>query len=287
MPTALTNMTIPDMDDFESTDKEGMWQNVIDSLTTCDTAISRAQAKIAVYGSDGTFKANYTTIDLAVAALASGDKIVLQPGTYTLTAACNITKPNISIIGIGEVEIVGAVGADYCFKTVMGALSATAGLTFSNLSITHDDDATQVGIQIDNTSATKKINLYVNDVDFNTDGGNSIDVDHADADNAIRVYVKRGTIEGAVNFSTKNAGDRLRFSKATVRGGVVTSTDDIDLEVLLDHCIVLHQGISGGHANQRIIAINCASETDADPNVYALYDADDNQGNGTDQIIGS
>jgi len=242
---------------------------------------------INVHGSDGMFKASYATIDLAVAALVAHDILIIKSGSYTLGASCVISKHGVKIIGDGEVEITGGVGADNCFSIVLGAQASTAEITFKNLTINHDDDASQIGIQINNTAMTKKLNVYVVDCEFGTGGGNSIDVDHADTSNAIRLYVDRSLIEGAVNMVTADAGDRIRFNYCTVRGGVVTDAGNFDLEMLFNHCIVLHGGISGGHSNQRCIYINCVSETDADPNVYALVDGDDNVGSATDQIIGS
>lgn len=228
----------------------------------------RTDGAIAVYGSDGTYKASYTTINLAVAALATGDILKIKSGSYTLTAACDISAKNCKIIGEGDVTIVAAAAADYAFKIVLGALTATTEVTFENLTIDHGDDATQVGIQINNTSATKKINVYINDVDFESDGGNSIDVDHADADNAIRVYCKGCTTEGPVNLVCANGGDRFRFSYGNLRGGLVSDAGNVDAEILIAWSTFLLNGITGGHANQRAIFIASASETDADPNVY-------------------
>jgi hypothetical protein len=246
-----------------------------------------ALGNISVHDASGKFKASYATIDLAVAGLVANDILIIKSGAYTLTSALNITKPGVKIIGEGSVEITGFAGADYCFKTVLGALTATAEITFKNLNIIHTDDASQVGIQVDNTSATKKLNVYVDDCTFETDGGNSIDIDHADTSNAVRVYGNRCTVEGPVNMVTADNGDRMRFDVCTLRGGVVTDAGNFDLEMLFKDSIILHGGISGGHSNQRCIFVNCVSETDADPNVYALVDGDDNVGSATDQIIGS
>ncbi len=246
-----------------------------------------ALGNISVYDSTGKFKASYATIDLAVAALVANDLLIIKSGSYTLSAGVNITKPGVKIIGEGIVEITAAAAADYAFKTVLGALTSTAEITFKNINIDHGDDSSQVGIQINNTSATKKLNVYVDDCDFESDGGNSIDIDHADTSNAIRLYCNRCTFEGAVNMVTADAGDRMRFDVCTMRGGVVTDAGNFDLEMLFKDCIILHGGISGGHSNQRCIYVNCVSETDADPNVYALVDSDDNVGSATDQIIGS
>jgi hypothetical protein len=242
---------------------------------------------ISVYGSDGAFKASYATIDLACAALVAHDILTIKSGEYTLSASCVISKHGVKIIGDGDVQINGGVGADNCFSIVLGAQTSTAEITFQNININHTDDASQVGIQINNTAMTKKLNVYIDDCDFESDGGVSVDIDHADTSNAIRLYCNRCVFEGAINMVTADAGDRMRFDVCTMRGGVVTDAGNFDLEMLYKDCIIKHGGISGGHSNQRCIYVNCVSETDADPNIYALVDGDDNVGSATDQIIGS
>ncbi|MCK9600441.1 MAG: hypothetical protein M0R06_15455 [Sphaerochaeta sp.] len=223
---------------------------------------------IGVYGSDGALKASYATIDLAVAGLANDDILMLKPGEYTLTAAVDITKTGIQIIGEGAVTIIGAAAADYCFKTVFGAISSTKSITFKNITLDHGDDATQQGIRIENTSATGRINVYLDNVSGESDGGDTLHVDHAAAGAAIRLYATGGTYEGPVNFTVKNTDDRIRFEGSTLRGGLVTSADDIAMEILLERCKVLYHGVTGGHASQLLYAMYCLSETDANPNVY-------------------
>ncbi|MFA5323429.1 MAG: hypothetical protein WC373_12220, partial [Smithella sp.] len=243
------------------------------------------EGNINVYASTGLFRASYASIDLAVAALVANDVLAIRSGSYTLVGACDIEVPGVKIVGDGLVEIIGASGADYCFKTVLGALTATAEVTFKNISIDHGDDATQVGIQVDNTSATKKINVYLTDCDFESDGGNSVDIDHGDTSNAIRLYSNNCVFEGPINAVVADNGDRFRFHGCTLRGGLVTSAGDFDAEILLRDCIVLHEGITGGHANQRLIAAGCLSETDADPNVYAALGTSDAAGSHTELLL--
>jgi hypothetical protein len=244
---------------------------------------------VAPYGSDsranGSFESPYASINAAVAAVTTTKKtILIMSGDYTLTAACDITK-QCSIIGIGVVNITAAAEADYAFKTVLGALSSTNEIRFSNLNIEHSDDATQVGIQLDNTSATKKIICYIDNVSFGSDGGNSIDVDQGDANNAIRVYMS-GTgqeVEGPVNISVKNNGQRLRAFGYSFIGGIVTSADAVACEIRLNSCGVLHEGVTGGNAAQTVTAIGCYSDNDS--GTYAVLDTADLAGSHTENII--
>lgn len=240
---------------------------------------------ISVYGSDGALKKSYTTIDLAIAALANDDILKIKAGSYTLSAACDITATGVKIIGEGPVTIVGAAGADYCFKTVFGAITSTKGITIENINFDHGDDATQQGLLIDNVDATGRINVYLTDVSGESDGGDTIHVEHTASAASVRLYVTGGTFEGPVNFAVKNTDDRIRFEGSTLRGGLVTSADNIAMEIELWNCKVLHQGVTGGHSSQLAYAMYCISETDANPNVYAALDSNDLAGSHTESVL--
>jgi hypothetical protein len=213
-------------------------------------------------------KVFYATIDAAVAAAVANDVIVIESGDYTLVGPVDITKPGISIIGDGNVTINGAPLADYCFRITLGVLKSTAGITIANLTINHSDDATQMGIQIVNTGATKKINLYLSDVEFGSDGGDSIHQYHGDLTAAIRIYCIRCTTEGPVNLVVGNAGDRFRFAYGNLRGGLVSDAGAYAAEILIAWSTLLLNSITGGASQQRVIFVACVTETDADPNVY-------------------
>lgn len=244
-----------------------------------------SDGNISVYGSDGAFKASYLTIDLAVAGLATNDILKIKAGSYTLSNAVSITKAGVQIIGEPGTTIVGASGADYCFKIVLGAITSTKEITIKNITFDHGDDATQQGLLVDNASATGRVNVYLENVSGESDGGDTIHVDHSAAGAAIRMYVSGGTFEGPVNCTTKNTDDRFRFEGSTLRGGLVTSTDDIAMEILLERCKVLHAGVTGGHASQLLYALYCLSETDANPNVYAALDTSDLAGSHKEQVL--
>ena len=253
---------------------------------TCNVNINvfGEEGNVNIFGSTGLFKASYASIDLAVAAITSGDIVKIKSGEYTLAAGCDIPY-TCKIIGDGDVVINGGSGADYCFKSVLGAITSTAEITFKNLHIEHSDDATQVGIQLDNTSATSKINCYLHDVSFGSDGGNSIDVDEPVATDAIRVYMyaKGHEVEGPVNISVKNDGTRFRAFGASLIGGLVTSADAVAAEITLKHCGILHEGVTGGNAAQTVNVIACYSDNDG--GTYAAVDTADLAGSHTENII--
>ncbi len=273
--------SIPDGKEFG-----GMGESVQTSMNQIAALLDAAASAISIYGSDGVFKASYSTIDLAVAAAVADDIVAIKPGSYTLSGAVNITKAGVHIMGTAPgVTIVGAAGADYCFKTVLGALGATKTVYFSNFTLDHGDDSTQIGIEIANVSATGRINVEIKDVSFESDGGNSIQSDHSVSTSSIRVYVTGGTFEGPVNFVVNNTDDRIRFEGSTLRGGLVTGTTNVAMEIELWNCKVLHEGVTGGHSSQLLYAAYCISETDANPNVYAAMDTNDLAGSHTESLL--
>lgn len=215
------------------------------------------------YG-DGSKNRPYKTIAKAVSVESPTRKtILLESGDYTADKI-DITVSGTKIRGLGEVNINGAVGAAYCFKTV-----GDNSLTMKNLNINHNANNTQIGIQIINTGATAMTYVYLDDVNFGSIGGKSIDIDNVVTGQAIRCYCERCTTQGPVNIVVKNDRDRFRFSYGNLRGGLVTDSGNYDAEILIAWSTFKANGITGGHANQRAIFIASASETDADTNVYA------------------
>ena len=248
---------------------------------------------VAKYGSDeysngrmGDIDCPYASIDAAVAAMtATKNTVIVLPGSYNLSDVVTCSISGGQIIGIGKPTIVAAEGKDAGFVVAMAATAGTKEFTFDNLCIDHSDDNAQVGIQVDNVAMTAKLNLYLNDLEFNSDGGNSLDVDHAATDDAIRVYANRSGFEGPVNADVGDDADRFRFEDCTLRGGLVTNDGKFEAEIMCKNCIIKHEGITGGHASQKLILLGCYSETDADPNVYDYIDTNDAKGSHTASII--
>lgn len=248
-----------------------------------ETQENEADSAISIYGSDGAFKASYSTIDLACAALADEDILKIKAGEYTLTSAIDISALDVQINCEKGVKIYGLEGADYVFKTVFGAISSTKGFTFDGGYIKHR--STQEGIVIENTSATGRINATINNVEFDSSGADSIAVPHAAAGAAIRLRVNDCVLEGQLSFTVKNTDDQCRIKRSELMLGLVTSTDNIAMEVSLRDCLVLHEGVTGGHSSQLLYVMGCFTETDANPNVYCEFDTSDAAGDHTNSLI--
>jgi len=238
---------------------------------------------VAKYGSDeysngrmGDIDCPYASIDAAVAAMTdTKNTVIVLPGSYTLSDEVTCSISGGQIIGIGKPTIVAAKDKDAGFVVAMDATKGTKQFTFDNLCIDHSDDATQVGIKVDNEAMTAKLILYLNGIEFNSNGGNSLDVDHTVDTDAIRVYANRSGFEGPVNAEVGNDADRFRFEDSTLRGGLATNDGEFEAEIMCKNCIIKHEGITVGDAKQRLFLLGCYSETDDDPNEYAYIDAAD------------
>lgn len=239
------------------------------------------------YTADGSEAKPYKTLAAAWAALtATRNSIRLKAGTYTTVAATPLALPahDVKVRGEGAMDdvVIESNGAAV-FNRAAGALTGTTSYTWDNLTIEHGD--TYKGIVIDNTSATKKIILSLDGVEF---GGsaNAIDVaTHGDASNGVRLYVNdnRGReIEGPVSFVVGNDGDIIRIKNAVLSGGLVTGTSATVMEITLQNCEVLHEGVTGGNAAQVLNVISCHSRTGA---TIAAFDTSDAAGSHTENIL--
>jgi hypothetical protein len=227
---------------------------------------------VATYGSDsrgnGSFESPYRTVEMAVSKITSTKlTVVLMPGAYTMATRVDITVNNTAIIGMGGVTINGTECTTYCFKTIFGTSNGSKTFTMQNLELNH---GSKVGIQIENTGATAKVILELKDVDFEEDGGNSLDIDRAGATGqAVRVYADRCYFEGPINMVVKDNGDRLRLKNCTLDSGIVTDAGAYTAEILLHACIFKVNTITGGATQQIVYFSACSTNTAASVDVYA------------------
>jgi len=237
------------------------------------------------YVADGSFLAPYTTVGGAVAALtAARSTILILPGEYTETASLSLPLFDCALIGVGVssvVKIEAAVAITSLVDISPDTLTGTTTYFLKNLYL-DNGETSQVGVQVDNADAGKKIIVQIQDCEF-SDGGNAIDVDHDGASDAVRLYIDRCYIEGALNYDVGNNGDRIRCLDCQLIGGLVTSADATTCEILLQSCRVLHEGVTGGNAAQTVNVAACISDDDA--GTYAAFDTDDLAGSHTESIL--
>jgi hypothetical protein len=212
---------------------------------------------------------NYSTISAAMAAAAAGDTIFLGPGTYTE----DVTWSNASGVTLqakhpGTVTI-EAVTA-FAVSINPAAASGTWSATIRGIGLSHGDGL--VGLQVDNANVGKRINLYLVEMDIESETAtdHAIDVNRSgSASDAIRIYAtgSGNTIEGLVHYITESTDDRVRFWGYRLVGGFECSGAIVN-ELTFVCCGILTSGLTVASENVYNL-IACYNETDANPNVHA------------------
>lgn len=202
---------------------------------------------------------------------ASRTEVVMDAGEYDEAAA--VVWPSVSGVTVtgsgGSVVISSSASISHVIGINPAAATGTWSATLNNVEIDHGD--TYIGIQVNNTSVGKRINLYLKDVTGSGEG-TFLDIDRAGAaGDAIRLYVDgRGhTFEGLVTVVTENVEDRFRFKGYRLIGGL-TVVGAVACEVALISCGVKASGLTVDGAN-KLTNIHSWYETDANPNIYTAF----------------
>jgi hypothetical protein len=222
-----------------------------------------------VEGSDtdgfGTWELPYKTLTKALSMVdANHPNIVLLPGAYE--EAAMIVWPSItgiSVTGLGPVTITN-IGAGAAVIDIHPYFSdSTLEVTLKDITIV---TAAQIGLQIDNAHMSKKLNVYLDGVDFEADStGDSISVTNTVTTQAIRLYAKGCSFEGLVHIESLNAGCRNRFTNCDFIGNL-TTTGAVVSEVALLGCVLVADATIDG--TQHYNTIGCVHRSDADPAMY-------------------
>jgi len=121
--------------------------------------IRAGQATIVV-AQDGSGDAE--TIQEGIDLIPDGGGVVyVKEGTYNLTAKIEITKSNVSIVGVGKataIKITTGISAIYA--------SAKHGLLIENLFIDGADSINSKGIEIQNCNESRIQNNWISDCEF-------------------------------------------------------------------------------------------------------------------------
>jgi hypothetical protein len=217
----------------------------------------------------------YATITLAMAAAAANDIILLGPGTYTedvtWSSANNVT---LQALLPGTVTVTAVTA----FAVSVNPAAATSTWTFTIRDITLSHGTGLVGLLINNTNVTKRINAMLDNVDIESQTATdaAIDVNRGGTSaHAIRIYATGhgNTIEGLVDYITESTDDRVRFWGYRLIGGI-TITGAIVMEVTFVNCGIKTSGETYGTGNVSN-HFGCYNETDANPNVHTVVADDD------------
>lgn len=240
----------------------------------------------------GTKESPLLTITAAFALCTSiRTNVHVGPGVYSETN--ELTWPAVSgvkLMGSGkwttEIELASGHGDDQVINVAPGAQSSTFEMWIMDMRINHDESGLD-GILLNNTSMTKKLNVYLKAVggDADSDSDKFITLTHGDTGNAIRVYwsgPRNGEVDGAIFWSAKNASDRLYIENAYLMGGIEFSGDNIAATLRLKDCVVKHEGVTGGHAATLVTTMSSFSLTGT---TFAALDGDDIAGSFSGELI--
>jgi len=235
------------------------------------------------YTEIGSFANPFKTIFAAMAAARSDPlktKMMILPSRYEIDANLVLPNNSFSIIGVGDpidardTWIEGVAGATALFDIQPDTLISTAVYNFENLYL-DNGETDQVGIQVDNTNAAKKIVLRLRNVAIEA-GGNGIDVDHDLGSEGVCIYADDCFFEGNIVFDCGNDDDRLYFRDCFFDEAIVDTTgDNTTLKLRAIGCVVPHAAwaTNGGQTSQLCMCMGCYAMTDK--TTYAALDTNE------------
>ena len=118
------------------------------------TKVTKQDDKVKIV--DGV---QYTTIQAAIDALpATGGKVFIPEGTYTITSQINIDKDNVTLEGAGKGTIIYSTSDITLIRAYQ-----RSGITIKNLTVEHSSNSTitRIGISLERSSKSKIINCWI------------------------------------------------------------------------------------------------------------------------------
>ena len=213
-------------------------------------------------------------LEAAIAAQKAKQIIEIEAGVYQLTQSNSIlVAASYGVMrGIGDVQIDGDADADECFEIDPAAGTGTFKYTFENIRIRGASE--KAGVTIDNASVGQKEVIVFRNCSLG--GTPAVDQNHSDDSEAIRLYFdgwkgdKR--YQGQIDVVPASTDDRYVFKGCELSGGLTCAVVDKACYFLFRNCILKHEGIEGGHANNLVSVVGCVSYTSG---VAAAADAGD------------
>jgi len=218
---------------------------------------------------------SYATITLAMAAAVANEVILLGPGTYSEDVTWSNSN-NVTLQALVPGTVTIAAVTAFAVSVNPSAAASTWSFTIRDIELSHGTGL--VGLLINNASVGKRINVFLDNVDIESQTATdaAIDVNRGgSASDAIRIYATGhgNTIEGLVDYITESTDDRVRFWGYRLIGGI-TITGSIVMEVCFVNCGIKTSGESYGTGNVSN-HFGCYNETDANPNVHTVVADDD------------
>jgi len=181
-------------------------------------------SKMITVGADESIY-NYNNIADAVAAAQNNDTIYLAPEVHTLTAIVTINKP-LRFVGWGGSSSKCQVTCSATLGTAMFAIelvaqSAAAEVYFQDIRFQHAQTGYDV-FTVNNTAVAQTLSVVFQSCDVLTYAASAsygVNISHATAGQIITLDMgsSRHHSVSTVNFTAKNAGDRVRFYGMVLR----------------------------------------------------------------------
>lgn len=244
-----------------------MTQEEINALLTSQDVREMDKLKLSVAllnertGPMPRFVNTVAQLEAAVAAQAEGQFIFIHPGEYNLTESLNIllTAKYGGLIGLGSVEIKGHDDADEAILINPAVSTGTFGYSLRGMSVQGGTD--KIGLHVLNEATTKKVNVYINQVDFEDNGsGQAIKILNSDGSNAIRLYMDGPGSVDTIHWTPKDTGDRLTLNSYHIEENFVGVSVNVVATLFFSNCKIPHNGITGGHASNVLSFVGCWTE---------------------------
>jgi len=231
----------------------------------------------------GTFNQPVATVTAAMALVSATRKIIMVlpclAGEYDEAAAVSwSTLSGVKLIFLPGAEWTTVLKSSASVTNVInmapGVQTSTWEAYIVGCYLEVEDGYDGIGIV--HTDVDKKMNVYFEN--FGSDCASDdevIKVTHGGDGNAVRLYFSGGSngdIEGIVYHQFTDAGDRIHADNCRFVGGFNIGTAAKAAELILRHCLLKHEGVTGGHATQVLIAVGSYSVTS---NTYAIIDDSD------------
>jgi hypothetical protein len=219
-----------------------------------------AKATVATMLNLPVFVSTTAELEAAVAAQTAGQFIFLLPGTYVLTKALTplYAADGGGLIGLGNVTITGAAGADDALHVIAYA-GGTMEYTLGG-SIEVKGGSGKIACTLTNAGVSQKVILYVqDDVHFIDNGAGVAFAASNTGTGAIRLYAtcNLGTGWDTVTVTQKNADDKFHFRGISFDVDLTASATDIAANWWFENCKLATALMKGGHATNVVNVVNC------------------------------
>lgn len=215
----------------------------------------------------------YTDIASAVAAAQANDTIVLHPGTHTLTAMLEITKP-LRFVGIAHPKVTcSSAVTGNMIDVDLAAQGSASVVTFENIEFQHGTDDVDV-FEIDNSAIAQTLTVVFKDCDIkvydSSSTGNAIDQNQTTAGKIIHLQIlgTRANQVDCVDVVPGNASNTYIFQGVYMtengNASAIISSNAANAAIFRLYSVAFKtatKGTSGGAAQQTIVAMNCLTES--------------------------